>query len=268
MPSWQTLPRYFSLYGHFVRFSFSRAFEFRADFFFRVFMDLAYYGINFGFYQVVFLQTPLLAGWTEEQTFVFMAGFLVVDAISMTVFSNNLWWLPVAVNRGDLDYYLVRPVSSLFFLTLRDFAANSFLNLLFALGVLGWALAKVPGPISLGGLSLYMILLILGAVLHSILHLLIILPVFWLQSGSGLHGIFYNLSKFMERPDRIFGGWARRILVTVLPFSLMASFPARIFLEGFQPSLVLHFAAVLVAFCMLTLVVWHLGLKAYSSASS
>ena len=62
----------------------------------------------------------------------------------MTVFANNMWWLPIAVNRGDLDYYLVRPVSSLFFLSLREFAANSFLNLLLATGILVWALARYP----------------------------------------------------------------------------------------------------------------------------
>ena len=262
------MPRYLTLYAHFVRFSFSRAFEFRVDFFFRVFMDLAYYGINFAFYKVIFLQTPLLGGWTKEQTMVFMAGFLVVDAITMTVFSNNLWWFPVAVNRGDLDYYLTRPVSSLFFLTLRDFAANSFLNLVLALGILSWSLAQLPGHVSAGGAAIYLVLLGFGALLHSMMHLLIILPVFWLQSGSSLHTIFYNFQRFMERPDRIFTGWARKVLVLVIPFCLMASFPARIFLEGMQWSVILHFAAVLVMFSLITLTVWHYGLRAYSSASS
>ena len=45
----------------------------------------------------------------------------VADAIHMTVFSNNMWWFPIFINRGDLDYYLIRPVSSLFFLSLRDY---------------------------------------------------------------------------------------------------------------------------------------------------
>ncbi len=266
--------RYLILYGHFIRFSIGRAFEFRLDFFFRVIMDLAYYGVNLAFYKVIFLQTPLLGGWNQDQTFVFMAGFLVVDAIAMTVFSNNLWGLPVLVNRGDLDYYLVRPVSSLFFLTLRDFAANSFLNLLLALGILGWALARLPslphGSFlgSAGPILGFLVLLGLGAVLHSMLHLLVVLPVFWMQSGSGLHAIFYNLARFMERPDRIYTGWVRRILVTAVPFCLMASYPARLFFEGFQGRLVLHFSAVLVTFFLIILMVWPAGLRAYSSASS
>ena len=71
--------RYFRLYGHFVRFSMSKALEFRFDFFFRVFMDLVYYGIQIAFYNVVFLQTPLLGGWNRDQALVFMGAYLVVD---------------------------------------------------------------------------------------------------------------------------------------------------------------------------------------------
>ena len=32
--------------------------------------------------------------------------------------------MPLAINRGELDYHLIRPVSPLFMLSLRDFAAN------------------------------------------------------------------------------------------------------------------------------------------------
>ena len=147
--------RYLRLYAHFVRFSMSRTLEFRIDFFFRVFMDLAYYGVNIAFYQVIVLHTELLGGWNRDQTLVFMAGFLLVDAMVMTLFSNNIWWLPIFINRGDMDYYLLRPVSSLFFLSVRDFAVNSFINFLFAVGILAWALSRTAEPWSAGAVVLY-----------------------------------------------------------------------------------------------------------------
>lgn len=260
--------RYLRLYGHFVRFSLSKAMEFRFDFFFRVFMDFAYYGIQIAFYNVIFLQTTALGGWNRDQALVFMGGYLVVDGIAMTFFSNNLWWLPTAVNRGDLDYYLTRPVSSLFFLTLRDFAANSLINLVFALGILGWAvwrLPQVPGP---GACVLFLGMIAGGALLHGLLHLLMLIPVFWIHSAGSLHGIFYSLARFMERPDGIFTGWTRRLLVTLFPFCLMASFPARAFLEGPRWGLLLHFAAVVAAMFLFVAWLWERGLRAYSSASS
>ena len=121
--------RYLRLYACFLRFSFSRAMEFRLDFYFRIVMDGVWYAVNLAFFLAIYRHTALLGGWTEDQVIVFAAGVFVADGVHMTVFSNNMWWFPVLVNRGDLDYHLVRPVSSLFFVSLRDFAANSFVSM-------------------------------------------------------------------------------------------------------------------------------------------
>ena len=45
--------RYLTLYGHFLRFSFSRAMEFRLNFYFRVVMDITYYLVNLAFFSII-----------------------------------------------------------------------------------------------------------------------------------------------------------------------------------------------------------------------
>lgn len=260
--------RYLRLYLYFVRFSISRALEFRADFTFRIFMDSVYYAVNLLFYKVLFLHTGSLVGWREDEVMVFVGGYLLLDAINMTFFSNNFWWLPHFINRGDLDYYLTRPVSSLFFLSLRDFAANSFLNLVMSVGIFVWALSAYAGPVTPGAVALYLVLLLVGTSLYYSLRMLTLIPTFWLHSGRGLEQLFWTTTRFMERPDRIFTGWVRRVLVSVLPFSLMASFPARIFLEGMDWSLLLHLVGTALLFFLAVLLFWRAGLRAYSSASS
>jgi len=110
---------------------------------------------------VLFLHTPLFGGWNADQMLVFLSALFLADALNMTVFASNMWWLPFFVNRGDLDYYLVRPVSSLFFLSLRDFAANSFVNLLLTLAFVVWVLWSYPGSLGMGR-----ILLFLGGAYH------------------------------------------------------------------------------------------------------
>lgn len=260
--------RYVRLYGRFVAFSFSRALEFRLDFFFRVVMDCAYYAVNLAFYKVIFLHTSMLGGWREDQALVFAAGYLLLDALNMTVFANNMWVLPILINRGDLDYYLVRPVSSLFFVSLREFAANSFLNLVMAAGILIWALGQYADAISPWRLGLYLLLLVNGTLLYHMLRLSTIIPVFWMHSGRGFEQLYWGLQRFMERPDGIFRGWLRRVLLSLLPFSLMASFPARLFLEEFSWSILGHIMLVTVLLALFVRWFWSRGLRAYSSASS
>lgn len=262
------MARYLRLYLHFLRFSFGRAMQFRLDFFFRVGMDALWYGQYLAFFAVLFLHTDRLGGWTRDQAMVFTATLFVVDAVQMTVFSNNMWQFPILVNKGDLDYHLVRPVSTLFVVSLRDFAANSFLNLLMACGVLVWAMTSYPAPIPPARVALFLALLPVGILVHWCLQLGFMLPVFWTHSGSGLRDLYWTLDAYVARPEGIFRGWARRLLTSLLPLAVVVSFPVRALFDENPLWVALHLLAVgAIAFAVL-LFLWRRGLRAYSSASS
>ena len=260
--------RYLRLYAHFIRFSFTRAMQFRFDFFFRIGMDTLWYAHHLAFFWILYRHTPMLGGWTLDQMFIFAGGVFLVDAIQMTMVSNNTWMLPIYVNKGDLDYYLVRPVSSLFFLSLRDFAANSFVNLLMAIGLFSWALARYPGPLGAGAIAVYVGLLLMGALLHFSMHMIFIIPVFWLHTSGGLREVFWALDRYTQRPHGIFTGWVRRMLVSLLPFALIVSFPTTALFEGLTWKLFVHLAGVTAVAFLLMVFIWTRGLRAYASASS
>ncbi len=260
--------RYLRLYAYFVRFSFSKSMEFRLDFFFRIVMDCIYYAVNIGFYTVLFRHTSLIGNWNLDQIYVFVGGVFVVDALMMTVISNNMWMFSTYINKGDLDYYLVRPVSSLFFLSVREFAANSFLNLIIAISFWVWTIVHYTGSWGFLQLFVYVLLLINGTFLYYCTQMFGVLPIFWTQSSQGFVEIFMNFHSFMERPHHIFDGWMRKVLVTILPYSLMTSFPAEVFFTGLNFELLLHVFLVTVGLFLFVLFIWNRGLKIYSSASS
>jgi len=262
------MDRYIRLYGYFLRFSFSKALQFRLDFFFRVGMDAIWYAVNLAFFGVLFGHTGALGGWNLDQVLVFAGSVFLADAIHMTVFANNMWWFPFAVNRGDLDYYLVRPVSSLFFLSVREFAANSFLNLLLAAGVLAWAIGRYPEPFDVASVLVYAFLMMLGVFLHYALSLLFLIPVFWLHTTHGLREIYFSLDRFSGRPHGIYRGWVGRILTSIVPFALIVSFPVSVLFEGPSLGVVLHMLAATVGVFIVMLWLWRRGLRAYASASS
>lgn len=259
--------RYWRLYLNFMQFSFGRSIEFRFDFFFRIFMDVIYYVVNIFFFKIVLLHTRALGGWTGSQMMIFVSGYLLIDAVAMTLYSNGMYMFPTLVNRGDLDYYLLRPVSTLFFVSFRDFAWNSFVNVLITVGIMIWAFMNAP--VSYGWLEIfgYLICLAMGSMLFYLTRVLSVTAVFWLHSVKGIEVIFYNLNRFMERPDRIFRGPLRVVLTTIIPYSLMASFPARFLLEH-DSSIIFYMATILVLYFVFTTWVWRAGLRSYSSASS
>ncbi|RIL08382.1 MAG: hypothetical protein DCC75_09095, partial [Proteobacteria bacterium] len=256
------------LYGYFLRFSISRALALRVNFWLRIVMDIVYYAVGIGFYKLLYMQTPSLAGWSEAEAMVFITCFLVVDAIHMMLYSTNLWNLAGLVNQGGLDYYLVRPVSSLFFVSLREFSFSSFVNFLMAAGLLAWALNNFPGSISAAQILNLLFLILNGAVIYYVIFLLFVVPVFWIHSNFGLMHTFFAAIHLAERPDPIFGGFLRVALITLVPFALIASYPARIIIDGASIEITLHCVAGTVFLMGVLLFVWNKALASYSSASS
>lgn len=260
--------RYFRLYLCFFRFSLSKAMQFRLDFFFRIGMDIIFYIVNILFYDVIYTHTNLIGGWDRSQMMVFVSGFLLIDAIYMTFLSDNIPQISQMVNRGDLDYYLIRPVSSLFFLSLQNVAINSSINLLMAAGLLAYSLSSCSSPVTSSSVFLFLVLIINGTYLRFLVRMFTVIPIFWLHSNRGLEMMFYHLVRFLERPDAIFSGAVHVILTTILPFSLMVSFPARLLLEEFNVRILVHIFIVTMVLSLLVRIWWKQGLKAYSSASS
>jgi len=263
------MKRYLRLYLYFIKFSMSKAMEFRVDFFFRVFMDLIFYFIQFLFFKIIYLHTPILGGWNQDQMTLFICSFIFSDAFHMTFFSNNSWWFPLSINRGDLDYYLVRPASSFFFMAFKEIAANSFLNLIIASVLLVYYLCLTPISYSAFDLTIFIALLINGAFLYFMIYLIFLIPVFWTHSDRGFADVFYAAEKISHRPDGIFQGYFRRFFLNILPFSIIASYPTRFLIEKNNQLEII--SEIIFSSCFIYLIVylmWKKGLKGYSSASS
>lgn len=260
--------KYLKLYSHFLRFSLSNSLQFRFDFTFRIVMDCIFYVVNIMFFKVIFAHTGLLGGWTEEQVMIFVSGYLIVDALQMTFFSNGAWMIPVYINKGDLDYYLLRPVSDLFFLCLREFALNSFVNLIIALGISIYFLTTSNLSFEWWQVLLYYALIANGAYIHLLIRIITVTPVFWTHSGRGLEMAFWTLERFSERPDAIYKGWLRYSLMFILPFVALCSFPVRILFGDNLVEVVGYCLGVSVVFTLVARYLWKTGLKSYSSASS
>lgn len=262
------MSRYLRLYTHFIKFSLSKAFEFRLDFWIHCALCLIYAGAILGFYKVLYSHTDSIGGWNAHEAQFLIAAWLIVDAIQNAIISSNLEELPLLVNKGSLDYYLVRPVSSLFFVSLREFSAQAWVDVFIAVAVLIGAILNYPEYIPLWKYAVYFLLVLNGVFVFYLIRAVLILPVFWFHNAEGLSLLFWSFHRAGERPDRIYHGVVRTILVSVLPFCLIASFPTRLLIEEWSWNIFLHLVGVTVLLFTLLLVLWQKALRAYSSASS
>lgn len=256
------------LYLSLVRFATSTALMFRMDTWLRTVMDIAYFAVLLFFYRTVFSYTDSLGGFNQHQVRIFVAMCFVLEGLHMSLFASGVHRLIDFVRTGELDYYLVRPVPTLFYITMGEFSIASLVNLVLALGILAWAVLSYPTPISAYQILFGAILLINGTLLFYILRVLFALSVFWTIRGDGSSSLFYALRDAIERPHQIYPAWLRPIFMTLLPFALMVSLPTEIIFSPIGSwSLVLLFSVSCGGILILS-IVWEQALARYGSASS
>jgi ABC-2 type transport system permease protein len=263
-----TLRRYLRLYGALVRFSWSRAFEFRFDFWLRVLMDLVFYAVNIVFFEILYLHSPTFGGLAKWQALIFVATYLVVDGVRMTFFVNNFWMLRQMVAHGDFDFYVTKPASPLFLVTCREFSPASLVNLTVAFGILIYTFMQAPVTFSFWELASYGLLVLNGIIITYLLQLFFAITVFWTKSPEGIEGVLYILKRFAERPHTIYHPVARFILLTIIPLGLVASAPAlSLFVEDGATLVMLSvFISLFLIIC--GKYAWSSALRNYTSASS
>jgi len=259
------MKRYIILYTHFLRFSFSKALHFRVDF--RFIMDMIYYAVLLYFYDVIYEQAPNFGGWSKEQIRLFLASYFLIDALDMSIFANNLWMFPVNVNKGDLDIHLTRPINSLFFLSTKEFAASSFLNILFTLSFTIYAFHLIPQKVTFAATVLFALLILNGLFLFYIIHLLFLLPVFWTQGTRGFEELYHVSTKLLQNPEQIYASPLRFVLKFFIPLALINSVPVQLLFDFQWKNLGVLILISLICYTAV-LKLWKLSLQKYQSASS
>jgi ABC-2 type transport system permease protein len=263
------LQYYLHIFFRMAKLSLSSDLEYRANYLFRVFIDVIWYLAMWVNLKVLFLHADSIGGWEYPQALAFTGLVLVADALYMVLLSSNLDGFNEKVGTGNLDFALLKPINAQFLLSLQRWSSPSLANLVMAVGILtyaisnlpdaqrSWALLPVALSISLCGL----------VVLYALKFSLCCLALRFVRAESFLY-LYYSLIGFAERPDVYFRPWLRVILWSIFPLAFFASVPAHVLFGESSPGMLL--IALLIAGTLLwsTHRLWNNMMRYYTSASS
>lgn len=260
--------RYLKLMGVFAKYSLMSALEYRINFVAGVTVEMGWMIIKLLYVAVIYKAGTNIGILTPDHILLFVGTYVLMTGIYMLYFGNFVS-LPGMVQQGELDLYIVKPVSLQFLVTMRrlDFA---FLLPDFVAGVamivLGWHLAGLPvGVVPIAG---FVFFLVCGCLLTYSMFLLPYILSFWIISVGGIVDISNALWDFNNMPSMMYGKWFRRIGTYILPVFVITNFPG-LFLMGELSVWACEWGAgVPVLFFVLSRILWKFSLKKYSSASS
>ena len=210
--------------------------------------------------------------WSKPQI-LFMFGYAtLVRGVLDTFFNYNVLFISRRVGRGQLDHMLVQPQPLWMSLLTEGFTPFSgSANLLPGLVLIGWALGRMPCPLTFSWVALLILNLWASATVVLAFSFCWGSLAFWApraaeEINSSTARLLFDLKTF---PLDGVGPFLLNGLLTVVPVGFLAWYPARSLL-GLEPAswrlAVTPLAALL--FSLLALWIFHLGLRQYGRTGS
>lgn len=259
---------YLKLISVFAKYSLMSALEYRINFVAGVTAEMGWMIIKLLYVAIIYKAGTNIGILTPDHILLFVGTYMLMTGIYM-LYLGNFASLPGMVQQGELDLYIVKPVSLQFLVTMRklDFA-YLLPELAAGIGmiVIGWQRAGLRvGVIPITGFLFY---LACGCLLTYSLFLLPYILCFWIISVGGIADISNALWDFNNMPSLIYGKWFRRIGTYILPVFVITNFPGLFLMGELSPWSCVWGAFAPVLFFILSRILWEFSLKRYSSASS
>jgi ABC-2 type transport system permease protein len=205
-------------------------------------------------------------GWSWAQALLVLGFFTLLQGFAATLLSPNLSRIVTQVQQGTLDFVLLKPISSQFWLSTRAVSPWGLPDLAFGLILvayaghqlhLGWSayLLALP-PLLLGALTLYSLWFMLGA------------TSIWFVKIYNVTEVLRSLLEAGRFPITAYPMAYRLFFTFVIPVAFLTTVPAQTMLQ--QSSWGWLLASALLALVLLGVAnrFWRFALRFYTSASS
>lgn len=252
-----------------ARYSIVRTLMFRGDFFVWSLVELFWMSVNLLAIEVIFNHTQSLAGWGKYQMVLLVGTSMLIQRFLMGFFWSSIFEMGRNVRTGNFDFFLAQPGNVMFMATTRKLDPDGLINSLVAIAIVVFAAHKLglhPGGTDI---LLYALMVLSGLIIHYSLLVMSISLVFWITSAQGVEGTYFALTEFSRMPKAAFTGIVSRVLfVWVLPVVVVSNAPANTMLHGFQTKWAWWLFGMALGWFGLAVLVFHRGLRRYTSASS
>jgi len=209
-----------------------------------------------------------LGGWPWRDALVVVGVFTFLEGMQATFMTPNRTRVTEYVREGTLDFVLLKPINSQFWLSTRTISPWGIPNILLGLAVVVYAAMTGehrPGALDLLSAAATLTLAVLT--LYSLGYLLSTLSIWYIK----LYNITMAMQTLIETgryPITAYPGAYQVFFTFILPVAFMTTVPAQ-FLTG-RGGAGWLLGATVVAFVLLTLSIafWRFALRFYTSASS
>ena len=265
----RTANRYIRVWWAFAKSCLMREMSYRTSFYMGLLRNLIWLAMALINIEILFYHTDAIAGWTKPRMLLLLGMARLTQSITGFSFRTNMFSISSYIMNGQMDYILLKPISSQFTATFRYIRIHMLPHILINDRLVAYALREMGRVPAWGQILAFGVLFVAGlAMLYSFWLILATLSFWLIRQAPNIAELFDTLYDAARYPRSIFPDALQFVVTYVVPLAFVTVFPAQALSQGIRWAYPV--ASVPLAGLMLVLSgrIWLLGTRSYTSASS
>jgi len=217
---------------------------------------------------IFFQNNGYIGGWKFEQALIIQGIYTVLNGITNTWFNPNLTEIVKHIREGTLDFVLLKPIDSQFFISLKKITPSGFLEIILGVCLLLFCIKINQISLNLNFLALCLITIICSiCILYSLWFFISTTTIWFVKTWNATEVLrsFLYIGRF---PLNSFSLSLRIFFSVFIPIAFITTIPSEVFLGLSQLWKILLEVVIALIFLFTSRKFWLYALKFYSSASS
>ncbi len=217
---------------------------------------------------IFFQNNALIGGWKFEQALIIQGIYTILNGITNTWFNPNLTEIVKHIREGTLDFVLLKPIDSQFFISFKKINPSGLLEIMLGFFLLFFCIKINQINLNLSFLTLSLITISCSiCILYSLWFFISTTTIWFVKTWNAIEVLrsFLYIGRF---PLNSFSFSLRIFFSIFIPIAFITTIPSEVFLGLSELWKILLEVIVASIFLMTSRKFWLFALKSYSSASS
>ncbi len=217
---------------------------------------------------IFFQNDSSIGGWEFDQALIIQGIYTILNGITNTWFNPNLTEIVKYIREGTLDFVLIKPIDSQFFISLKKINPSGFLEIILGFFLLSYCVRINQINLNLNFLTLCLITIICSiCILYSLWFFISTTTIWFVKTWNATEVLrsFLYIGRF---PLNSFSLSLRIFFSVFIPIAFITTIPSEVFLGISQSWKILLEFIVAMVFLFTSRKFWLFALKFYTSASS
>ncbi|HEY1173633.1 MAG TPA: ABC-2 family transporter protein [Verrucomicrobiae bacterium] len=265
----ETIKRYWGIYVMLWRNSVVREMGFKSNFILWLIVELLWFALQLIFVGVLYMHTEHIGTWSKWEVVMLFGASHFIQQLFTAFFLVNLANVSELIRTGKLDFMMLLPVNTRFLISFKQVDLGGFISAATGIAVMIYACRKLGIMPEAAHIIGFLLLSIVGLIIHYSLMFLLTSVSFWTVRAQGIVWGYYNLFNISRQPDEAFKGLFKTFFTFVLPMMLVVNVPVRVLIQKLGSPGQLTLMLVMALLCWLASVAfWRFSVSRYTSASS